>query len=551
MSQDLFAEFGSQAPPLHGIGDAARGHEQSRGPGIGPESATPDRATLVPLEGDRGKEIDEEDDFGDFEDASNAASASYAEPTAKAVSKTAEKTTPRAPEKTYPPPRPLQAEKKQPPSQPAKDPPDVGRHPFANHMDLLFAADDDEYDAGADEIADLATNPEAAMAYSKRVIAAQQANEFSGNKNASASVRGSVEPKHEPRKLRKKSAYVPAPNTEVMFDAEDDPPDDFGDFEGASDGAHKSSAAPSGSAMPDVDLLALDERDPQRSATTSEPTRSLEEDAWDDFEDSAIPVVDARNAAASSNVARESPFQRTMGAIAPKASATTGVELLPPTNMPPPAVLLSIFPSIFASGQEALLDPVSKLDMKQRQVLLAHPATHLFLRGYLGLAVVLGHIVAGRKLRWKRDQYLAQGMRIGPAAAGGKSGMKLAGVDKSEVAKEDREALDALRLWKSQIGKLRSAVAAASATTPDGEIKLPPVPEISEQSMPVRTVKAIEGGITAPHACALCGLKREERVAKVDVEVNDSFGEWWVEGMNMHLLCRNFWEEHKGKLRTR
>ncbi|KAJ3502922.1 hypothetical protein NM208_g16619 [Fusarium decemcellulare] len=30
---------------------------------------------------------------------------------------------------------------------------------------------------------------------------------------------------------------------------------------------------------------------------------------------------------------------------------------------------------------------------------------------------------------------------------------------------------------------------------------------------------------TAPKACIICGLKREERVAKVDYEVEDSFGE--------------------------
>jgi len=129
--------------------------------------------------------------------------------------------------------------------------------------------------------------------------------------------------------------------------------------------------------------------------------------------------------------------------------------------------------------------------------------------------------------------------------------MKLAGVDRSETAKEDREVLDALRLWKAQIGRLRSAVAAASSITPDGESRLPAVPEISEQTVPVRSVKAVEGGVTAPHACALCGLRREERVARVDVEVDDSFGEWWVEGMSMHLLCRKFWEEHRGKLRSR
>ena len=69
--------------------------------------------------------------------------------------------------------------------------------------------------------------------------------------------------------------------------------------------------------------------------------------------------------------------------------------------------------------------------------------------------------------------------------------------------------------------------------------------------MPVKALKSAEGGFTAVHACALCGLKREERVAKVDVGVHDSFGEWWVEGMSMHLLCRNFWEEHKGRLKSR
>lgn len=128
--------------------------------------------------------------------------------------------------------------------------------------------------------------------------------------------------------------------------------------------------------------------------------------------------------------------------------------------------------------------------------------------------------------------------------------MKLAGVDKSEAAREEQEVLDAVRLWRGQVGKLRSAVAAANATTPDGEGRLPNVPDIAEQ-MPVKTLKATEGGMTAPHACALCGLKREERVGKVDVEVNDSFGEFWVDGMNMHLLCRNFWEEHKAKLKSR
>ena len=126
--------------------------------------------------------------------------------------------------------------------------------------------------------------------------------------------------------------------------------------------------------------------------------------------------------------------------------------------------------------------------------------------------------------------------------------MKLAGVDKAEVAKEDREVLDTLDQWKAQVGKLRTAVTAASSAP--GLPKLPAVPEIVE-NMPVRTLKASEGGLSATHACALCGIRREERVAKVDSEVEDSFGEWWVEGMNMHVACRNFWDEFEKKLKSR
>ncbi|KAK1810702.1 hypothetical protein LTR12_014943 [Friedmanniomyces endolithicus] len=551
MSQDLFAEFGSQAPALPLVGDGSGRHRDIVPPG-GMQAATSHGRVNVPLADEEHNAIAEDDDFGDFEDASNTIAATYTEPTQIPSSKVVEQISQRTPVKTYPPPKAPLPVRNPVPSQPPREVQDVGRHPFANHIDMLFAADDDEYDAGADEIADLATNPEAASAYSKRVIAAQQGNDFSGNIPFAHAARGTAEQKPEPKKLRKKSAYVPAPNTEVLFDAEEATQDDFGEFEAASYMTHGSNAASTSSQTPDIDLLALGQRTGKEPSKPSESAASLEDDAWDDFETSATPVASGRDLDIL-KVAKESPVQHTMNALAAKVQTTAiGIDLLSPTNVPPPAVLLSIFPSIFASGQEALLDPLSKLDMKQRQVLLAHPATHLFLRGYLGLAVVLGHIVAGRKLRWKRDQYLSQGMRIGPAAAGGKSsGMKLAGVDKSETAKEDREVLDALRLWKTQTGKLRSAVAAASSITPDGECRLPPVPEISEQTMPVRTVKAVEGGLTAPHACALCGLRREERVAKVDVEVNDSFGEWWVEGMNMHLVCRNFWEEHKGKLRSR
>ncbi|EMD00633.1 hypothetical protein BAUCODRAFT_177187 [Baudoinia panamericana UAMH 10762] len=268
------------------------------------------------------------------------------------------------------------------------------------------------------------------------------------------------------------------------------------------------------------------------------------DEEWDDFEDSTSP----KNAAPAPHlpsISTHTTPAHPSKPLGPPNSQTSS----PPTNIPPPSLLLSIFPSLLASAQETLFDPLTRLHVTQRHTLLTHPATLKFLRAYLHQAIVLGHIIAGRKLRWKRDQHLSQSMRMGPSGGGG--GMKLAGVDRSEVAKEEREVLDVVRLWRDQVGKLRTAVAGVGAvTTLSDEGKLRAVPEVAEQ-MPIRTLKASEGGLTAPHACALCGLRREERVSKVDVDVEDSFGEWWLDGPQMHLVCRDFWEEYKGRLKSR
>ena len=128
--------------------------------------------------------------------------------------------------------------------------------------------------------------------------------------------------------------------------------------------------------------------------------------------------------------------------------------------------------------------------------------------------------------------------------------MKLTGVDRGEAQKEEQEAQEAIRLWRTQAGKLRGAVTTASSTSSSSTAKLPPIPEISEQ-MPIRTLKAVEGGFTAPHACALCGLKREERVAKVDIDVDDSFGEWWVDDISMHTSCGRWWSINEPAMRGR
>jgi hypothetical protein len=439
----------------------------------------------------------------------------------------------------------------------------IGSHPFAGRMDMLFDIDDDDYDAGADDLnVDLANDPEAAMAYSKRLIADAMAHQKPQASPAPRPELPKQDVKREPNKLRKFSAYAPAKNLDVLFDADnlsdnhDDDDDDWGTFEsGSAEPAKaydttKNATKSSGDAL-GLDLLGLDDTSAQW-ATSQEPVHATtaisqnklskvqpiqDDDAWDDFESVAPSTAPTPTV--------PSLPKSTINIAAPANPANTSS--LPPTNIPPPAILLSVFPSLITSAQGALFDTLAKLPQDQKQELLSHEATHQFLRGYIGLSIVLAHIISGRKQRWKRDQFLAQGMRIGPAAAGGKGGMKLTGVDKSEAAKEDREVLDAVRQWRSVVGKLRSAVSGANVKA---SAKLPPIPEISEQ-MPVKVLKITEGGIVASHACALCGLRREERVSKVDEGVDDSFGEWWVQGMNMHLLCKNFWDSHSEQMRSR
>ncbi|KAJ9137284.1 Serine threonine-protein kinase ppk6 [Pleurostoma richardsiae] len=216
----------------------------------------------------------------------------------------------------------------------------------------------------------------------------------------------------------------------------------------------------------------------------------------------------------------------------------------PPTNIPPPSILLSIFPELFERANTALLKPTANQPAPVKSRVLSDPATATFLRGHLLLATVAARVLAGRKQRWHRDKFLAQGMSI--SAAGGKGGMKLAGVDKAQTAREDREAADVVAAWRGRVGRLRSAVAAANAAGAGGEGPPLRVPEISDK-MAVQTAKMVP---TAPKACVVCGLKRDERVGGVDVDVEDSFGEWWVEYWG-HRACRNFWLEHEGMLRQR
>ncbi|QPH01847.1 hypothetical protein C2857_006050 [Epichloe festucae Fl1] len=274
--------------------------------------------------------------------------------------------------------------------------------------------------------------------------------------------------------------------------------------------------------------------------TANIPLRATSEDdewpAWDDFPGSngGSNVAPAANKTAISNDAGQS-WVWGEGKEGCSSSVKVDDNVPPPINVPPPAILLSAFPELFRSG-DFLFKSVSGQSTTIKQQVLSNPKTVNFLRGYVLIATTAARIIAGRKHRWHRDKMLAKSMSI--SAAGGK-GMKLAGVDKTQSTREDREAADVVATWKEYVGRLRSAVATAKSTNLR-------VPELTE-SPQIQTAKMVP---TATKSCIICGLKREERVTKVDFDVEDSFGEWWVDHWG-HRACKNFWIQHEERLRQR
>ena len=389
----------------------------------------------------------------------------------------------------------------------------------------------------------------------------------------------------------------------VLFDAENDldDDDDFGDFEGTDTKTNAPASATGSSAL--VDLLGdlhvsqaappaikksedvVQARSPKMSstrkspvggfgtmsnpATTTEIAAPTEDDGWDTFDDWEASIPTKAQVKSTSKMDPVNPTATAKGPIspAPILSPTTDDPQpgeLPPTNVPPPGVLLSLFPSLFADAQEKLFKPMAAQTLPMRNKLMAEPATIAYLQGYLMLSNVAAHIIAGRKLRWKRDQHLSQGMRIGPASSRATSGMKLTGIDKGENLKEEREVSDVVRAWKEQVGRLRHVVSGVNQIRAG---TLDRGPDLQE-TMPVKALKQSEGGIPARQPCMMCGLKREERVTAADMATDDSFGEWWIDQVNMHRGeinttysiksnvntfpgCRNFWNQHKDALRQR
>lgn len=200
----------------------------------------------------------------------------------------------------------------------------------------------------------------------------------------------------------------------------------------------------------------------------------------------------------------------------------------PPTNVPPPSILLLVS-VLEVQNLLPRIKAIAEIPGKEGLELLERRISNLH---------ATARILAGRKLRWKRDRILSQSMSIGQA--GKQGGMKLTSIDKGESRREDQEVAELLKIWKQQLGSLRSLL---STLRSGPKVSLPGIAD----SMPVRVSQPAEGAVQAPKACFLCGLKRDERVFNVDVTVEDSFDEWWVEHWG-HLDCCQFWAEQKDSL---
>ncbi|KAI9367845.1 hypothetical protein BJX61DRAFT_266683 [Aspergillus egyptiacus] len=203
-----------------------------------------------------------------------------------------------------------------------------------------------------------------------------------------------------------------------------------------------------------------------------------------------------------------------------------------PTNIPPPSILLELFLQLFEQLRQNGAEAKKNARRKDH---LDSVALSIF---YTLKAAA--RVVAGRTLRWKRDAILSQSMRIGPARSGKAGGMKLSTVNKNEDIKEKQEAVDVINMWRDRAALFNSIIQASGKR---------PVQVIQENAR-VMTATAAQGAIKASHACALCGLKRDERIPKIDEQVEDSFGEWWTEHWG-HTECRQFWEDNKSLLSQR
>lgn len=269
----------------------------------------------------------------------------------------------------------------------------------------------------------------------------------------------------------------------------------------------------------------------QRKRSLATPARQpdpQEEDSfgdWGDFIDG--PSTQAPTSATPASSKASSKPQPAPESAFPRASSKIIEERVPasqvrPTNIPPPSVLLELFPRV--------MDQLRQQAMQTRKNPQQKEALETAASSSLVILKTAARVIAGRTLRWKRDAILSQSMRIGPARSGKPGGMKLSTINKNEDIKEQQQAVDVIAMWRDRAALFSSVVQASGKR---------PVPVVAENIRAV-TASPGQGALKASHACALCGLKRDERLPKVDEGVEDSFGEWWTDHWG-HTDCKDFW----------
>ncbi|KAL5050469.1 hypothetical protein BDW71DRAFT_173966 [Aspergillus fruticulosus] len=259
---------------------------------------------------------------------------------------------------------------------------------------------------------------------------------------------------------------------------------------------------------------------------------------WGDFSDGPMETSQSSNLKVHERQASDMKGNLTQppkATSSPRAQAiiqSSSTGKVRPTNIPPPSILLELFLQ--------LLERLRKDGTEAKRNLQLRHALDSIAESIIYTLKAVARVVAGRTLRWKRDSILSQSMRIGPARSGKTGGMKLNSVNKNEDIKEQQEAVDIINMWRDHAALFNSIVQAAGRR---------PVQVIPDNTR-VITATAGQGAIKAPHSCALCGLKRDERIPRMDENVEDSFGEWWTEHWG-HTECRQFWEDNSGLLGQR
>ncbi|KAF2404995.1 hypothetical protein EJ06DRAFT_525573 [Trichodelitschia bisporula] len=213
----------------------------------------------------------------------------------------------------------------------------------------------------------------------------------------------------------------------------------------------------------------------------------------------------------------------------------------PPTDIPPPGQILSIFPPLLASIQDKFLRQVATLSPDGRDEAYSSEITLHYIIGYLELVRVCARIVTGREFRWHRDTHLQNNMRVGPAGRSQNS-MKLMNIARPERELQDAMAQSCIEEWTELVGKVRAAVLLLKkhGFKQKAELAVPP-------KLDAKFSKSFNGEVERD-VCGLCGLHRTERLERIDMDDFDGFGEWWREDLSMHRTCGKFYEENRAAM---